>query len=60
MIHFLEQNAMLTIESSAVLFEMIGFEENVPNFPFLAMWCVMVKTQSASVFSQMTQNNDVQ
>jgi hypothetical protein len=54
MIHFPEHATMLTIESSAVLFEMIGFEENVPNFPFLAMWCVMVKTQSASVFSQMT------
>jgi hypothetical protein len=47
------------IESLALLFEMTNFEENVPNFPFLAMRCVLAKTQLSSVFRQTTQNNGV-
>jgi hypothetical protein len=55
----LERIAVPKTESLAVLFEMIGFEENMPNLSFLAMWCVLAKTQSSSVFQQMTQNNCV-
>jgi hypothetical protein len=32
------------MKSLALLFEMTGFEENMLNLPFLAMWCVLAKT----------------
>jgi hypothetical protein len=54
-----EHTAVPKIESLALLFEMAGFEEKVSNFPFLAMQCVLAKTQSDSVFRQTTQNNGV-
>jgi hypothetical protein len=47
------------IECLALLFEMTGFKENVSNFSFLTMRCVLAKTQSDSVFGQTTQNNGV-
>jgi hypothetical protein len=54
-----EHNTVPKIESLALLFGMTGFEENMPNFPFLAMRCVLAKAQSSSVFRQTTQNNGV-
>jgi hypothetical protein len=50
--HLPEHTAVPKIESLALRFEMIGFEENMPNFPFSAMWCVLAKTQSDNVFWQ--------
>jgi hypothetical protein len=58
-IHLPEHTAMPKTESSALLIEMTGFEVNVSNLPFLAMRCVLAKTQSSSVFWQTTQNNGV-
>jgi hypothetical protein len=57
--HLPEHTAVPKIEILALLFEMAGFEKNVSNFPFLAMQCVLAKTQSKSVFQQTTQNNSV-
>jgi hypothetical protein len=59
MTHLPEHTAVLKIECLALLFEMTGFKENVSNFSFLAMRCVLAKTQSDSVFQQTTQNNGV-
>jgi hypothetical protein len=55
--HLPEHTTVLKIKSLPLLFEMTSFEENVPNFSFLAMRCVLVKTQLSSVFRQTTQNN---
>jgi hypothetical protein len=54
MTHLPEHTKVSKIESLALLFEMTGFEENVPNFLFLAMRCVIAKTQLSSVFRQTT------
>jgi hypothetical protein len=37
--HLPKHTVLRKIENVTLLFEMTGFEENVPNFPFLAMWC---------------------
>jgi hypothetical protein len=58
MTHFSEHTIVPKIESLALLFGITGFEENMPNFQFLAMRCILSKTQSSSVFRQTTQNND--
>jgi hypothetical protein len=58
-IYLPEHTAVPKIESFALLFEMTGFEENVPNFPFWIMQCVLAKTQLNSVFRQTTKNNGV-
>jgi hypothetical protein len=57
--HLPEHTTVLKIESLALLFEMTSFEENVPNFLFLAMRYVLAKTQLSNVFQQTTQNNGV-
>jgi hypothetical protein len=57
--HLPEHTTVPKIESLALLFEMTSFEENVPNFLFLVMRCVLAKTQLSSVFRQTTQNNGV-
>jgi hypothetical protein len=54
-----EHTTVPKIESFTLLFEMTDFEENVSNFPFWVMRCVLAKTQLSSVFRQMTKNNDV-
>jgi hypothetical protein len=45
MAHLPEHTALPKTESSTILFEMTSFEENVPSLPFLAIWCVLAKTQ---------------
>jgi hypothetical protein len=57
--HLREHTAVSKIESLALMFGMTGFDENVLNFSFSAMRCVLAKTQSNSVFQQTTQNNGV-
>jgi hypothetical protein len=47
------------IESLVLLFRMTGFEENVSNFLFLAIQCVLAKTQSSNVFEQTSKNNNI-
>jgi hypothetical protein len=47
------------IESSVLLFEMSGFEENMPKSLIFVTQRVLAKTQSGSVFQLMIQNNGV-
>jgi hypothetical protein len=57
--HLPEHTALPKTESLTLLFKMTVLEENMPNFLFLAMRCVLAKTQSGSVFWQTTKNNGV-
>jgi hypothetical protein len=59
MTHLPEHTAVSKIESLTLLFEMTSFKENVPNFPFLELQCVLAKTQSSSMFWQTTENNGI-
>jgi hypothetical protein len=59
MTHLPKHTGVPKTESLALLFGMTGLKKIVPNFPFLAMWCVLANTQSGNVFRQTTQNNGV-
>jgi hypothetical protein len=48
-----EHTTVPKIESLALLFEMTSFEENVPNFSFLAMQC-----SSKDTIEQFVSAND--
>jgi hypothetical protein len=50
MTHLPEHTVEPKTESLTLLFEMICFGENMPNFPFLAMRCLLIKTQLDSIF----------
>jgi hypothetical protein len=54
-----KHTALPKTESLVLLFRTTGFEENVSNFLFLAMRCVIAKTQLGNVFQQTSKNNGI-